>query len=912
MKQWLLLFLLLPVLLTGGTISFELDLPDLRPDAGSGQFEISPESGWAYTTAPGSYRLPVRTVNLILPAGAESVSASYAVRSARTLAGAEPAINTAYTDGERYLFSQPELQPAEPVIFQGMGSWGEVRYARFAVLPALYDNQNISYETVSGVELSVSYQLGDDRAADGFAVPPLLERDASFVNREVLPNWYPGRRQREYDYLIVTTPSLYAAAQPLVSFRQTQGLVTSFADINQVLATSSGATNAEKLRNHLILEYVTSPFSYVLLIGDIDVVPIAYLTPEPNGFDTVPSDFYYSDLSSAFDADNDGRLGEYGTDMDFTPELLVGRIPWNTPADVTAICNRIVSFETSDQPWKHKALLPSAILNYYNEDGNGDYERTDGAVFAEYCINTALRGYETTSLYEQAGLLPSLPSDLPLTANNFSDLLNSQSWGLVNWSAHGSQTSSARKVWMNDQNDNDIPDPDELQWFGLVEIDTFNNPANPDGAVFFCASCLNGTIDHYAPSLGEWLLRQKAVADISATRTGWYKLGWSDPGWGGLSSYNYHFLENYAAHGMTVGQAHAYANWLHTQYCLFGDPVDSGGIIWPELQNIYAYLLYGDPAIGHPSPVSDPEGSILVWEPAGDTGQTVVNGLLDLAAFNVVYTTQLINTYNYLNQFDAVFCLFGLGYGPGTYAPAPGSYEYNCLLSYLQQGGRVYMEGMMSWDPADSLYGRFGTIAPFDHVAFIEQLRYNDGLADQIWDYNGYNGGTQALEPYGGTSQALFYSYNTEHVNDVIGIWNRIGGSRTISSSFNLGGVYSDLYPYPQFLAIILDTLDVYHAPPVSNQDESAPPAAFQLSVHPNPFRQGAEISVKSVQPVQVGIYNLKGQLVRSALIDPDKGQARWRWDGRNSRGGLAAAGVYLVRVRSGQFRRTGKLLKLN
>ncbi|MFO7659667.1 MAG: C25 family cysteine peptidase, partial [Candidatus Cloacimonadaceae bacterium] len=676
MKYFLLLIFTLPALMYGAVLNYAIDNAYFQSNFEANRFDFEPGSQWVYTTAPGSYRLPVRMVNIILPNGAENISSSFSVSSRKVISGQPPQLNTAYSDGERILTSQPALQPAQHVIYQGQGKWGDVQYARFAILPALYDAQSGNYELDEQINLSVSYTLPSDKSAQTANIPAMLIQDPSFINKDMIPSWYRPNRNRNYDYLIVSTPELYAAAQPLTALRQSQGLITAFADINQIMLTSSGANPVEKLRNHLILEYVTSPFTYLLLIGDTDLIPIAYLTPEPNGNETVPSDFYYSDLSSPFDSDNDGRLGEYDTGMDYTPELFVGRIPWNDAASVAQISTRIAAFEADDFAWKQKALLPAAMLNYANEEPG--FEHTDGATFMEYCKSNILRNYQNTTLYEQAGILPSYPSDHTLQSDTLRTLINTQSWGIVNWSAHGSPTSSARKVWMNDWDNDNIPDPQEMMWYGLVNLNTFNNLANQDGSVYFCASCNNGMLDYTETSLGEWLILKKAVADIAATRTGWYKIGWENPGWGGLSSYNYHFLENYAQHGMTVGQAHSYANWLHTQYCLFGDPIDSNGIIWPELQNIYTYLLFGDPAIGYPSETAAPEGKILVWEPIGNTGNTVVNGLLDLAPYNVVYARYLIDSYNYLNQFDAVFCLFG--FGADSYSLTPDSTSYAYLL----------------------------------------------------------------------------------------------------------------------------------------------------------------------------------------------------------------------------------------
>jgi hypothetical protein len=99
------------------------------------------------------------------------------------------------------------------------------------------------------------------------------------------------------------------------------------------------------------------------------------------------------------------------------------------------------------------------------------------------------------------------------------------------------------------------------------------------------------------------------VAVFGATRTGWYKIGWENPVgvasaaktimcWKTMSSPNVGWRRG----GLDQSAPH--------QYYLFGDPVDSGGIIYPELQNVYTYLLYGDPAVGHSAVQTPPDGEI--------------------------------------------------------------------------------------------------------------------------------------------------------------------------------------------------------------------------------------------------------------------------------------------------------------
>lgn len=909
-KIMFIMLAILPVWAWAASLSFTVSTSDVVYNATQNAFEFDRAGGWTLTKSPGAAQLPARTVNIILPAGAIVTHTAYSLSGMQSIPGAPPRINTPYSDGTRILAFQTQTQSVAPVSYLGIKQWGDIRFASFSLQPATYDAIAKQYRLPSTVSLTVDYSLAvPTTAAVSNKIPTTFKADGSFLNPTAVTQWYAQSQLRTYDYLVITTPSLYTAAATLVNFRQSQGMVTQYTNINAILATSPGANPAEKLRNYLISEYSTAPFTYLLLIGDIDIVPIAFLTPEPNGFDTVPSDFYFSDLTSDFDSDNDGNLGEYDSGMDYTPEIYVGRIPWNNATPVIQICNRTVSFESTTAAWKHKALLPAAMLNYANEDGWEGWEQTDGATLMEYLKSNVLSGYDVTTLYEQEGMVPSYASDLALTETNFNNLVQNQSWGLVSWSAHGSSTTSARKVWVQDNSNDGIPNAEEMQWMGMVSTSTYDNVPNADGSVYFCASCNNGMLDDDIPSLGEYLLKQKAVADIAATRTGWYKIGWANPGWGGLTSYNYHFVENYAGFGMTVGAAHGWANWLHTQYCIFGDSVDTGGIIWPELQNVYTYLLFGDPAVGYTSTAVNTAGQILIWEPGTHTGNNLLNGLHALGNYNVVYTDKLIEDYEYLNNFDAVFCL--LGFGEDSYGLQAGTPEYAALLDYVTAGGKLYIEGYINWDSTDPLLSRFGASSPFDHLAMIEQISYGTDPALQIWEYNGWNQGAPALALTGGSSTELLRSHNVDYVDDIIGIWNQIGDSRTIASSFEIGSVTSELLTYPELLAIVLDTLGVVAHVPVPTDDHTTLPALSELKLYPNPFRQNMTVSFKATSPAEVRIYNVKGQLVQTTHVTPNAGKAQWQWDGLDSRGVSTAAGIYMLQIKQGSALRSLKLLKL-
>lgn len=916
----LAILLCLPLLLAGVELSLSLDLSTLDPRA-----DDLP-SGWGMLSAPGYPQLPVKTVNIVLPPEVENLAFSHQFSNLAIISAPSPLLNPPFSDGERIL-SAPAANPGSvQVVFRGIRHWGEVAYASFSVLPAIHTGAE--WQVYLNLRIDLNWTQPQQTRAK--SLPPVWQHLAEqgvnpsefFANPDALNSYYTLNPTRNYDYLIISTPELYAAVASLENFRQSQGFVTAFANIDDVLSSSPGFTSGEKLRNYLIGQYYSHPFSYLLLVGDNDTVPVMYLTPEPDGSETVASDFFYGDLSSVVDTDGDSRLGEYSAAeglqdflCDYTPEVFVGRISTNNSYLVSQIAARTVAFEQSQASWKNKALLPAAYLNYGGEP-DPIYLQTDGATFMEFARETILSDYECTTMYEQTGWLPSSPSVLPLDYDLLKNELSTTSYGLLSWSAHGSSGSSSRKVWMNDDNANDLPDSWEMEWMGMVDRQSFDNLANPDGVVIFAGSCNNGMIDSNQPCLAEYALQQKAVAVSAATRTGWYKIGWANPGWGGITSYNYHWLENLALNRMSVGAAQAWANLIHTQYYLFGDPVDSGGIIYPELQNVYTYMLFGDPAIGHTGTQTPPLGEVLVFEPGQGKSLRVVEALNSIDSFNVIYTKKLIPDYDYINQFEAIFCL--LGWGDDCQHLSPDSMEYELLDEYLSSGGKMYLEGDVAWDPQDLFWGKFATHAPLDYLTRIDDLATFQNGHNYIWGYDeAADPYTQILVPYTPEAEVLITSRNTDHLDQTVAILNETSSYSTVASSFSLADV-DDSPPYssdfPFLLGVILDRLGVISFIPVAADDSQISVPTLNAGIFPNPFSAVTTLrfELPKAAPVRLEIFNLRGQKVRSFnQTSLTAGSHELLWDGCDHNLQSVAPGIYLWQLRAGDKSLQGKMLKL-
>lgn len=100
--------------------------------------------------------------------------------------------------------------------------------------------------------------------------------------------------------------------------------------------------------------------------------------------------------------------------------------------------------------------------------------------------------------------------------------------------------------------------------------------------------------------------------------------------------------------------------------------------------------------------------------------------------------------------------------------------------------------------------------------------------------------------------------------------------------------------------------------------DPEATPAPTVLRIHPsapNPFSTSTTLAVDlpAGLPVEVRVYNLAGQLVRTLTEGfRPAGSHQITWDGADAGGRRLARGVYLLRTKVGVSSRTQKLVLVN
>ncbi len=101
----------------------------------------------------------------------------------------------------------------------------------------------------------------------------------------------------------------------------------------------------------------------------------------------------------------------------------------------------------------------------------------------------------------------------------------------------------------------------------------------------------------------------------------------------------------------------------------------------------------------------------------------------------------------------------------------------------------------------------------------------------------------------------------------------------------------------------------------IGPQDNSEIPKSFSLNQnYPNPFNPTTTISFDLTQSenVSLDIFNMNGQFVRN-LISGNYGPSHYSiiWDGKNNRGRIVPAGLYLYTISNGSQRVSKKMIFL-
>ena len=255
----------------------------------------------------------------------------------------------------------------------------EIAFIR--LYPVHYNGQSgrITYVNEIKVEVTtISTKKGSERNTfrglkrDAEEVGPMVDNPWT-VDTYTQKTRYSSRLpSASYDYVIITNDALEVTFLILANHKNDRGISTTIVTKSFIYSYYGGVDNQEKIRNFITDAYNNWNTTYVLLGGDVEIIPHRGVYGTCSGYtDTdIPCDLYYAGLDGTWDADGDsiygegnsasGGTGTAGEEADFFHEVYIGRAPVSNTIEATNFVVKTIAFEFRLAP--ENASMWGAIL----------------------------------------------------------------------------------------------------------------------------------------------------------------------------------------------------------------------------------------------------------------------------------------------------------------------------------------------------------------------------------------------------------------------------------------------------------------------------------------------------------------------------------------------------------------------
>jgi hypothetical protein len=437
--------------------------------------------------------LPVKYINLLIPANSETTGIVINKVQKQTkkldylIAPVQYPEPTG--DGDNHEFVKPDankynsdcLCPSTCVQITGQNSFRGNRIVTLAIYPFQYNSLKNKLEVISLVDFTLT-----TKSIDGKVMTNQVEIEENSITGKVLKSIvdnkgdikkYGVQHQKKEssisttitnektlksatattsisvnaDYVIVTSETLASAFNEFIDWKKRKGIKVELVTIQDIYKNYSGdlisgiTDNAGKLRQFLCDAYDEGDgIDYALLAGDNSNLPIRYGYHSNSSSDNdyiIPTDLYFSDFDGDWKVDTDTRYGEPADNVDFNPEIFVGRI--------------MVTNENEVKNWTKK------VKKYELNPGNGNYSYLTKAFFTEsddlqqgnqakYILDRIPWITTDTIVFREEGGYNTTTTPTFPTGNDVIDEFNNH-YGLCSFMGHGRPAGvGAATIGLND------------------------------------------------------------------------------------------------------------------------------------------------------------------------------------------------------------------------------------------------------------------------------------------------------------------------------------------------------------------------------------------------------------------------------------------------------------------------------
>lgn len=365
----------------------------------TGEYSIISLPGCRQFGPPGQPALPFHPVALLIPPGhvAVSIHVDYLdpldLQGSYLLMPAQSYRPLSYEGGPDWIFDRDTYSSGDP--FPGnfqpvvrtdfMNGYG---FALSSFTPVSYRPEEGRITLFRRVRVTIVTAAGQEAvaAAGNFkSSPRVIDRvHAMAQNQDMLPQYLTDAnpaRTTSYRYLMITNDAFASELDTLIGFYEARGILSKCYTLGYIDTAATGTDMPEKIRNFILEEYQAHDIEYVLLGGDVDVVPYRgfYCSVYSGGGyytdNNIPSDLYFSSLDGNWNDDGDSRWGEPGED-DLLPEVAVGRLTFGDTVELHNMIHKTIMYQ--DNPVTadlDRPLLAGEHLYSNPETWGSDYLR---------------------------------------------------------------------------------------------------------------------------------------------------------------------------------------------------------------------------------------------------------------------------------------------------------------------------------------------------------------------------------------------------------------------------------------------------------------------------------------------------------------------------------------------------------
>ena len=335
-----------------------------------------------------------------------------------------------------------KIHPApNPVPLNMENAKVEIKEGRIYESNEAYPSDWITWNMGAGIENGVHVVFLSIHAFPARYIPAkneLLYTNEIKIKVKYEPPEKPLLQNDVYDLLIIAPSEFLDELQPLVEHKNSWGIPTFLTSLTSA-RTYPGRDDAEKVKYSIKEAIEQWGIKYVLLVGSAEKMPVRYAYIDDGTETHHVTDLYYADIYdangkfSSWDTNDNDVFGEYEyngktDEIDFYPDVYVGRLACESETDVTTVVNKIINYENTaaEGEWFRRAILCG-----------GDSHEDNGKIYeGEYTKNkvkTYLDDFEITKLYASLG---------NVDASNIRREINKGA-GFVDFSGHGNRLSWA-------------------------------------------------------------------------------------------------------------------------------------------------------------------------------------------------------------------------------------------------------------------------------------------------------------------------------------------------------------------------------------------------------------------------------------------------------------------------------------